>query len=329
MKQKLITFFTAHVKLTAYVLAFFVTVRLIELLYVHFVYEQPVDLDLFFSRSLNFDLLVVMLYSIFSGILLAALSIYKEKLAINIDKILAFLFCFINIALTHYFLTTNSLLTSQFFEFSASDLSKIISSEFTAERSPLWIMTLVLLIIISVLMIKDPLAKRKLHKLVIILYGVIGMISLINIPHTHKDVKYFASNYQYQLGNSKMAYFIKSYLVAREKEQDFKNFLPSQVKENANVFQAAFPNRKFTNVNFPFMHEDTDQNVLGPYFPVTAQRPNIVLIISESLSALVSGNSTAFGSLTPFTDSLMSILYPMPIDLTVLYQIFLLRLRRA
>lgn len=305
MKQKLITFFTDHVKLTAYVLCFFVVIRLIELIFVHFVFGQAVDLELFFSRSLNFDLLTVMIYSIFSSILFAAISLFKEKIAIMIDKLSAFALCFINIALTHYFLTTNSLLTSQLFEFGVSDLSEIISSELTSNRLPLWIVTSVLTVLALFLLIKDPLAKRKLPKFAFILYTILGIISLINIPHTHKDLKYFSSNYQYQLGNSKVAYFIKSYLVAREKEQDFKNFLPSQVKENANVFQAAFQNRKFINTNFPFMHEDTDQNVLGPYFPVTTQRPNIVLIISESLSALVSGNSTAFGSLTPFTDSLM------------------------
>jgi phosphoglycerol transferase MdoB-like AlkP superfamily enzyme len=305
MKQKLITFFTQHVKLTTYVLCFFVAVRIVELLFVHFAFSEAIHLELFFSRSVNFDLLIVILYSFFSAPLFFLLFLYKEKLAISLDKLFAFIVCFINIGLTQYFLTTNSLLTSQLFEFSFSDLNEIISSELTMNRLPLWVITLVFIVLTLCLLLKDPLSKTKVHPLVFILYGALGCLALFNIQHTHKDLKYFETNYQYQLGNSKIAYFIKSYISSREKENSFKAFLPSEIKENATIFESTFPGTRFLNSEYPFMHKDPVRNVLGPFFPVSDQKPNIVLIISESLSALVSGNSTEFGSLTPFTDSLM------------------------
>lgn len=301
MKQRLVTFFTVHVKLTAYVLLLFVAIRVSELLIVN----QNLDLELFFSRSINFDLLIVMLYSIFSGLILCLIAIYKAKLAISIDKVFVFLFCFINIGLTHYFLTTNSLLTSQVFEFSFSDIIKIITSEFIGTRSILWITTILYTLLILIMLAKDPLRKRTLHSVFFIFYTTLGCVALFNIQHTYKDLKYFESNYEYQLGNSKIAFFIKSYAVTREKELNFKYFVNSDINKNALNFTSYFPDREFINPEFPLVHKDPGKNVLGPYFQISPQKPNIILIISESLAALVSGNSTAFGSLTPFTDSLM------------------------
>lgn len=56
---------------------------------------------------------------------------------------------------------------------------------------------------------------------------------------------------------------------------------------------------------YPFLHEAELENVLGQYFQSSDKKPNIVYIVSESLSSSFSGNHTPIGDLVPFTKSIM------------------------
>lgn len=57
---------------------------------------------------------------------------------------------------------------------------------------------------------------------------------------------------------------------------------------------------------YPFWHEETTPDTLGPYFSATqnGQPPNIVLIVVEGLGRSFSGPDATLGSFTPFLDQL-------------------------
>ncbi len=61
---------------------------------------------------------------------------------------------------------------------------------------------------------------------------------------------------------------------------------------------------KYTDVNYPFLHEDNSPDVLSNFFNTDGQQPNFVLIITESLGKGYSGENAYLGSFTPFLDSL-------------------------
>ncbi len=75
---------------------------------------------------------------------------------------------------------------------------------------------------------------------------------------------------------------------------NFNSFVPYLKAANINVIDSAFP----------LMQNNNNNNVLAPYFNFKNKKPNIVIIICESLARAYSGNNATFGSFTPFIDSL-------------------------
>jgi uncharacterized sulfatase len=133
------------------------------------------------------------------------------------------------------------------------------------------------------------------------LYGIAVVVSLININHTFKSPKYFDNNYQYLLGNSKTVYFLKSCFQSGNSY----SFNKKELNKSIDQFQSVFPNFTFSDANYPLIHNEPYSNVLGNHFQHSKKAPNIVIVISESLSSSFSGNQNSLGgSLTPFLDSL-------------------------
>lgn len=59
------------------------------------------------------------------------------------------------------------------------------------------------------------------------------------------------------------------------------------------------------DINYPLMHRDVSEDVLGSFFNKDTVLPNFVFIISESLGRAYSGDGAYLGSFTPYLDELM------------------------
>lgn len=71
------------------------------------------------------------------------------------------------------------------------------------------------------------------------------------------------------------------------------------------TIQKNYPESKFINDSFPFLRYKDKESTLAPFFTLKQDStPNIVLIITESLSGVVAGPDATLGSFTPFLDSL-------------------------
>lgn len=78
----------------------------------------------------------------------------------------------------------------------------------------------------------------------------------------------------------------------------FDFYLTAPRKNNALV------PKTFSDPNYPFLHENSYPDVLGPYFSEFDTIPDIVFVIVEGLGKAYSGEAAYLRSFTPFLDSL-------------------------
>jgi len=297
---------TEYIHIIYTLIIVFVLIRILEVFYVWFEYNNSISVDLLFSRSINFDSLFLINLGWILLLPIMVIGFFHKKIAINLAKIVANLIVLIHLILTSYFLISWNILNVSVFEFSFQELSKIILFEFSSQNLSIWIGFLIILII-SIYLFLRLIPNLKLNKKVNIslafLFVLLGVVALINRKHTFKSIKYFDNNYQYLLGNSKEVFLIKSIDFSNPKT----NFNIQEVKNVTQSYQNANIHFKYNKEEYPFIHNEPYRNVLGKYFVKDTITPNIVIIISESLSSSFSGkNNCLNGSLTPFIDSLSS-----------------------
>lgn len=69
-------------------------------------------------------------------------------------------------------------------------------------------------------------------------------------------------------------------------------------------YKKYYPERKIINNKYPLERKDNIKNVLGPLFNESEKKPNIVIIIVESLGSDIFGQNDYNYTFTPFLDSL-------------------------
>jgi uncharacterized sulfatase len=146
---------------------------------------------------------------------------------------------------------------------------------------------------------------KSINKVLLIVISVlflfVGLVILKNWKKNGKELSNFENQYAFYLGNNKINYFISSCIIAYNEEKIITN---KQLKSAISSYQESFRNRSFLSRKYPLLHTIESENVLGPYFPKSKTKPNIVFIISEGLSGGFSGMHPSSKSLTPFIDSL-------------------------
>lgn len=255
--------------------------------------------SLFFSYSINFDILIILIASLPILILFLILRMLNDKLASNVLVILFSLLVIFNTVLSGYYIISSTPLTSVLLQFNIKDLSQIISSEFKG-RAGLFVVQftniLISLFLLRAFIIRGSHKNKLAYPLIILVYII---ISILNLGHTTKDIKFFSNRSDYAYYNSKLALLAKSFYSNNFQKHKLTKLNPYLTE----VFQKQFPAKHFTSTDYPLIHENNYPNVLGPFFQTSKTPPNIVIIISESLSNNFSGKKAKY-SLTPFTDSL-------------------------
>ena len=83
---------------------------------------------------------------------------------------------------------------------------------------------------------------------------------------------------------------------AEKQRQNYSLINPDEEKKQALYYSKLNTKFQFLDPAYPFLHTLDTSNVLGPYFKTMDRNPNIVFIISESLSSVLSGTKTKWGS---------------------------------
>jgi len=288
-------------------LIIFIVIRLAEYTCLWFENNTSISLDILFTRSINFDSLFIINFSLFLLIITILIGLVNKNVASHFFKLIVIFIIFFHLISTSYFLISQNILDSTIFEFSLSEIFKIIFAEFTTRNLTIFLPFLFVLLIVSYLYYKI-ISKIKLNKkiniILSILYIIFIIVAVVNRKHTLKSIKYFDNNFTYLLGNSKEVFFIKSIDFSKK----IKKYNIQKIKNATLNYQKATSYFNYCNENYPFIHNEPYENVLGKYFNKdTSLTPNVVIIICESLSSSFSGpNNSLDGSLTSFIDSLSS-----------------------
>lgn len=98
-----------------------------------------------------------------------------------------------------------------------------------------------------------------------------------------------------------------SFFVSKCYQYFFRTDLPQtdlEVKAAADRYHQENSRFKYLSPTYPFLHTEENSNVLGGWFNLKPEKPNLVFIVVESLSTCFMGEDALYGSFTPFLDSL-------------------------
>ena len=144
--------------------------------------------------------------------------------------------------------------------------------------------------------------KLRLSKHILILFLLLSLAALLVKKAVTPDENKSRNTFEYYLVINKSACFFEKCIdyLAGSKQSNPVSMLEAASKR----YQAVHPEFKFLGTNYPFLHYDNTPDVLGNFFTLGKEKPNLVFIIVESLSSCFMGNNPIFGSFTPFLDSL-------------------------
>ncbi|MGE5519737.1 MAG: LTA synthase family protein [Candidatus Dadabacteria bacterium] len=211
------------------------------------------------------------------------------------------LFLFTYLALLVVFTERNTPFDHEFFTRSAKD--SIETSKQMLTSSLKVYVPFILYTCIYILSLK---LFRKFRPLAGISYCAVcvGIISIGFVSHANPSPSSFKSKVAYYLVCNKFSYWISdSYNYFNSKQVSNFNFGDRQLELEVNYYQFQHP-YQFTSKEYPLLHTNNSKDVLGPFFNLSKNPPNIVILVVEGLSRDFSGQHAYAGSFTPFLDSL-------------------------
>lgn len=133
---------------------------------------------------------------------------------------------------------------------------------------------------------------------------LLALFSLVFIRYATPSPNWFAQPAGYYLTSNKLSYWaVDSYRYLQSAKQENRHLNNKELENEILFYQQQQP-FQFTSTEYPLLHVNEDKDVLGPYFNLGKEPPNIVILVVEGLSRDFSGNRAYAGSFTPFLDSL-------------------------
>lgn len=137
-------------------------------------------------------------------------------------------------------------------------------------------------------------------------WGSASILALLCIFYANPQEGWFGQKTAYHLTCNKFVYWFADNLsYFRNKDSfDAGKLTSGQLASEISFYQQNHP-FNFTGKEYPLVHTNNSQDVLGNFFNLdTARPPNIVILVVEGLSRDFSGDKAYAGSFTPFLDSL-------------------------
>ncbi len=290
---------TSFISLSLALLISFAATRLIEFLYFFSAHRMPADFGAVFFQALLFDSVVFgeLLPLLFLPFFFVYLGTKNRASRFRTFGVLGTFALVLYALLIKYFNTTLVPLGSDLYGYSLKEIVE------TAERGATIDVMSVLLLIAPLILFWTSLAflwERRLLRpaasLAILGAGIVLLGSVSVLPARTA----FTSELSYDLALNKPAYFAKESLAYLS---------PSAPEGNAGTNQGKQRHKptdfNYVSPEYPFLHKDETEDVLGKFFTVDPKRPpNIVFVLVEGLGKAFSGPNAYLGSFTPFLDEL-------------------------
>jgi uncharacterized sulfatase len=135
--------------------------------------------------------------------------------------------------------------------------------------------------------------------------GMLAVLSPVFIKFADPPEKWFATKSAYYFTSNKFVFFVADNISYFHNLHAFdaSRLTPEELAAEIDLYQQNRPFH-FTSKEYPLLHADSSQDVLGSFFNLGKTPPNIVILVVEGLSRDFSGDRAYAGSFTPFLDSL-------------------------
>lgn len=297
MKNKLIDAAKYFTSSSLAILFIFFLIRCYEILFVwKNILKHGIQLNLllvsFFSEiNFFFEIAVIL------GIVFIIIYLIHQKTSKIVLNVALSIVVIIYLLLDLYFTKTSIPLGSDLFGYTAFEINQTITS--AGGFNPIYVILLLLFIgIVSGIIFLFH--KIRFNTVFVKFYFILIFVSLFLADQLNPQPQNFSNTSEYYLAINKLNFFTeKTYKYFFEKEDvlPISNYYIDS-GEGEEVFF------KYTDNNYPFLHEENTKDVLANFFNVGDKKPNFVFIITESLGRGYSGENAYMGSFTPFLDSL-------------------------
>jgi len=282
-------------------LAFFILlvfVRIYEYFYLKHMITMPqggLKLELF---GIGHDILMLLNLAALFCVPFLVLHLLSVRLTNFVFGILIILFILTEIALIQFLGSTSLLLGADLFGYSFDEIIKIVSAGGGFSVTTQLPVIIVIMLMIALLVLSK---RLKLNSLFPILFVALIFVSLAFRKYSKPEPGKYGSELAYNLVTNKADHiFTATYLF----------FYPDEATE-VSLFSYFYtglvtPGKSFEYINeeYPFLRKNNTPDVLGKYFNVGKEKPNLVFIIVESLGRAYSGEGAYLNSFTPYLDSL-------------------------
>ncbi len=301
MKNKLLRFSQEIAKYNIILFALLIILRIFEFLLVTSTHSIPENSYLFLLMGFAFDLMYVFVYTGITLFLLFPIYIYSPAISRVLYFTLSVVLLSLYLSLIFFFNEVLIPLDRSLFLYSFEEIKQTINASggLTSLKIILFVVLYLLIAVLYFVFRKVKITKYLAYFW--ILTGVVFMFLIFFVKPRRIDYKY---DIEYYLSNNKLVYFIGSVLnhkISSDKEEFSAKVLNDEIKS----YQEFNNHFNYTYKAYPLIHKSRDYNdVIGAYFDTNKEKPNIVIIIVESLSRAFSGEGAYLGSFTPFLDSL-------------------------
>jgi len=319
-------------------LPIYLFMRLYEIFIVSNMYNFPVGSWTFELLGMCYDILAFIKLTAIITIPYLIIFAIKPKAGKIFYIVMSVLLLIVSLSLLQYFGNAKVPLGADLFGYSKEEIQQTVGSS-----GALKIMTFIPFIVfiaatIYLLLKVDIILFPKF--IIRFFYGLL-IIALLYPTFVNPKEEKFSNEFDCFIASNKLGYFLNStfdhfetkkkinkdhdaFDIDNEQVQDVDSYQKKTVTEKTvEVSKSSTTGKVGTEVTekktiknnfyafeyvsneYPFLHKDNSNDVLGRFFKVGKEKPNFVFIIVESLGSAYSGDLAYRGSFTPFLDSLM------------------------
>lgn len=210
--------------------------------------------------------------------------------------------------LTKYYLTNFDLIGDELMKFDLSEFIFVVNAEkgsMSFYDMMLFFFHPAMFILLMLLFYKfSNFIGKKVKTSLLLIYIVFLFASAVDYKYYLPNFSNYKSYQKFTLNNNKFSYFFSE--IITRKINNSKTVVIENIEAKIENYQQSRPEFNYIDTEYPLMHNEAYTNVLEPFFIKNDTKPNIVLVLVESLSRSFSGPNAELGSFTPFLDSLQT-----------------------
>jgi phosphoglycerol transferase MdoB-like AlkP superfamily enzyme len=299
MKNRLLPLFHRYLGILLSFLPVVIILRLQEYLYLEFVHVVPAGTWKYELAGLGVDFSYFLFYAVAVFIPYYGVSLLHRRTGFLLAFLLFMAHSLLGYALTAYFTITLIPLDQVIFSYSLSEIVMIVTG---SVRFDPWSVLLFIIVLGGPVLLWFYIRHKKYPKTLQWVAAVLLALSPIVSRTATPERNDFVNDFGYYVISNKPYYAVSRIIFSRLEER--KGERSTDIRHLSNAFHKENPEFKYLDPDYPFLRVDDSGDVLGEYFSFSADRPNLVFIIVESLSTSFSGPHAFYGSFMPFLDSL-------------------------